>query len=530
MNALVRPKTFGTVTALATALMALACDRAGRFDRPLAVGDAIALDQVVVWPLAGPPALAVHAPARDATAFFELAAPVTVARATHAGDTLLAVDEAGRATTLRFNADGAPIDRQDVDLGAAFTSIALTPDDRYAVFMHGPGGGSGAVVRNANELAVLDLDRPTGVDNPRRRTLKSFGAGVRALALPAAGAVADGLRPLAFALSDRYLAIFDLSLPEADEVIVYFTLEGEARDVVPASVQPVPGDETHPPGALVRAWGSPDLYLLSFPNDAPADVVPRPTLNVLPGSPALVDALPHRTPDGLRVFSLEGRTLAVIHPETGARRGVTLGFEGAALVPYAGAGGEPSALIWGRGAEQVAYVRLDDLEASGSRAVRTLTLEGGLSDLLPVPGRAAAVGILPARLVVLDFPGESATPFDVGGVLTGAESSPSWDDPAPTPGSGVVTDGASVFAVMRAASDGRHHLIHLDLGVDGSGGGARAVSLAKGGHPMLVPGAARLVVDHRTTAGTISVVATDAGPDARADLRRSLFLTEVLGR
>lgn len=529
MNALVRPSSF--VMALTAALLALvACGRADRFDRPLAVGEAVALDQVVAWPLAGPPALAVHAPARDATAFFELEAPAVTVRATHAGDALLAVDEAGRATILRFDAEGAPTERQDVDLGAAFTRIELTPDDRYAVFMHGPGGGSGAVVRNANELAVLDLDRPIGADNPRRRTLKSFGSGVRALALPAAGAVADGDRPLAFALSDRYLALFDLSLPEADEVVVYFTLEGEARDVVPVSVEPVPGDATHPPGALVRAEGSDDLYLLSFPNDAPTDVVPRPTLNVLPGSPALVDALPHRTPDGLRVFSLEGRTLAVIHPETGARRGVTLGFEGAALLPYAGAEGAPSALVWGRGAEQVAYVRLDDLEASGSRAVRTLTLEGGLSDLLPIPGRAAAVGILSARLVVLDFRGESATPFDLGGVLVGAESSVYWDDPSPGAGSGVVTDGASVFAVMRAAVDGRHHLIHVDLGDDGRAGGARALPLANGGKPLLVPGAGRLVVDHGTTAGTISVVATDAGPDARADLRRSLFLTEVLGR
>jgi hypothetical protein len=527
MTALVRPLSFASVSVL---LALMGCGRAERFERPLAVGDAIALEHVVAWPLAGPPALAVHAPARDATAFFDLEAPVVAARATHAGNALLAVDEAGRATILRFDAEGAPSGRQDVDLGAAFSSIELTPDDRFAVFMHGPGGAGGAVVRNANELSVLDLDRPVGADNPRRRTLKSFGSGLRALVLPAPGSVADGARPLAFALSDRYLAIFDLSLPEADEVVVYFTLEGEARDVVPVSVLPVPGDDAHPPGALVRAQGSDDLYLLSFPAEAPSKAVPRPTLNVLPGSPALVDALPHRTPDGLRIFSLEGRTLAVVHPETGARRGVTLTFEGAALVPYAGVAGEPSALIWGRGAAQVAYVRLDALEASGSRAVRTLTMEGGLTDLLPIPGRAAAVGIESTRLVVLDFPGESATPFDLGGVLVGAESSVYWDEPAPVDGAGVVTDGASVFAVMRAAATGAHHLIRIEIGDDGVGGGAQAIPLTMGGAPLLVPGADRLVIDHGTTAGTISVLSTDAGAETRADVRRSLFLTEVLDR
>jgi hypothetical protein len=277
--------------------------------------------------------------------------------------------------------------------------------------------------------------------------------------------------------------------------------------------------------------GSDDLYLLSFPAEASATAVPRPTLNVLPGGPLLVDAITHRTPDGLRVFTLGGSFLSVVHPVTGARRAVGLSFFADAILPFEAEDGAPSAVLWGRGASQVAYVRLDELESAGSRAVRTLTLEGGLSGLVPIPGRAVAVGLQPARMVVLDFPAETATPYDLGGMILGEASGAYWDaDELETGGeAAVVTDGTSAFAVMLSDDGQTYHIVRVDVG-GAAGAVATAIPLRTAGRPIVVPGAGRLVIDHGTTAGTISVVATDAAPDARADVRRSIFLTEVLDR
>ena len=304
--------------------------------------------------------------------------------------------------------------------------------------------------------------------------------------------------------------------------------------MVPVAVTPVPvapdaGTDAAVPGALVRAAGTDNLFLLSFDPAAAADEVPMPVLNVLPGGPGVTDTLPLVTPRGLRVFTLGGQTLAAVDPATGARKGVTLPFSGRHLVPYVGADGAQQALVWTEKANAVAFARLDEVEQARGRAVSVLTLQSGVDALLPIPGRAAAVAVNATRLVILDFVDQTATPFDIGGSLGGTYSDNSYEyGYAETridtkDAIRISDDGAFLFAAVEANGP-RAVAIDLETGAAGS------VSLERQGRLLLLPGADRLVVDHADALGAVSVLPAGALDDAEVERHTDLFLTEVFSR
>jgi hypothetical protein len=520
----------------AMALLA-ACDRADVWERQLSAGDAVALERVIAWPVPGRREVVLYAPGPDVVDHAALDAAPRRLLAGPDGRSLLALDEAGGATLLRFTERGTVEKRVDYDLGAVFTGVEWAADGRYAVFHHGgasAGDTAGEVVRNPNEIAILDLGAGAGASNPVRRTLRSFGAGPRAIVLSGPGEIGGAERRFAWALSDRYLALFDLARPTAAEVIVRFTLAQETREVVPVSVEAVPGVDGGAPGALVRAAGTDDLFLLSFADDAAPDVVPKPVLNALPGSASLSDTLSIVTSAGLRIFTLAGNQLAAVDPATGGRKGVTLPAYGGHLVPFRGEDGAPQALIWAEGQATVAFARLDEVEQARGRAVTVLTLENGIERLVPVPGQAAAVAVSTARLVVLDFRAQTATPFDIGGTITGYGGYDGYSDeygnPYPTPSGDesvqVSGDGKTVYAMVSAESP---TLVSVDLET----GAAGAVELPETGRLMQLPGAGRVVVDHQDPLGSVTVLpngdlgSLDAG---ELETHTGLFLTEVLDR
>lgn len=519
------------------AAMALlsACDRADVWERPLSAGEAVSLERVVAWPVAGRREVVLYAPGPDVVDRAALDAAPRRLLAGPDGRSLLALDEAGGATLLRFTERGTVEKRVDYDLGAVFTGVEWAADGHYAVFHHGgssAGDTAGEVVRNPNEIAILDLEAGASDTNPVRRTLRSFGAGPRAIVLSGPGEIGGAERRFAWALSDRYLALFDLARPTAAEVIVRFTLPQETREVVPVSVEAVPGVDGGAPGALVRAAGTDDLFLLSFGDDAAPDTVPKPVLNALPGSASLSDTLSVVTAAGLRIFTLAGNQLAAVDPATGGRKGVTLPAYGGHLVPFTGEDGNPQALIWAEGQATVAFARLDEVEQARGRAVTVLTLENGIERLVPVPGQAVAVAVSTARLVVLDFRAQTATPFDIGGSISGYGGGyydeygnlypPSNDDESVQ----VARDGKTVYAMVSAESP---TLVSVDLAT----GAAGSIELPESGRLMQLPGAGRIVVDHLDPLGAVTVLpdgdlgGLDAGD---AETHTGLFLSEVLDR
>ena len=505
--------------------MVWGCDRAAVWDRPLGVGDSVAVQGAVIWPVTGREELALYRPGADVISFEALSAAPTQVLVTEDKAGALALDDAGGVTALRFKADGQLDRRTDYDLGQPFSNVVLSADGRFAVFHHGDGASGSAIV-NPNEIAILDLNSPAGDANPVRRTLRSFGAGLRSVVLSGPGEIGGAERRLAWALSDRYLALFDLNAPTADEVVVHFTLPADTREVVPTRVQPVPSASGGPPGALVQAAGTADLFLLSFPADAAPNIVPKPTMEVLPAGSGASDVLPVITPAGLRIMALNGHSISAIDPVTGNRKDTPLPVYATQFVPYTGADGAHQALLWNPGQGAVVFARLDEVEQARGRALETLALEGSIEQLLPVPNEARAVAVQSNRLAILDFEARGATPFDLGGSFASNDySDPYSDGPAYSPEIALSSDGRQVFALVWGDSP---TLVDIDLhtGTPGS------VPLPAGGRMLIVPGSRSVVIDHRDQAGDVTVL--PQGPlDAEktsVETHEDLFFSEVLDR
>lgn len=514
----------------AVALFGLAstgCERDAVWSRELGAGESVALERSVVWPVAGRRELAFFSPTANVVRTETMGdVPQTLA-VTGAGRTLVALDAAGGVAVVTFDDVGRFVGRVDYALGSPFEALELSSDGAFAVFHHGgasPGTATGAVVRNPNEVAILDLTRPAAEDNPVRRTLRSFGAGLRRLVLSGPGEIGGTGRRLAWALSDRYLALFDLAHPNADEIVVRFTLAQDTREVVPTSVVPVPAEGDAPPGALVTASGTQDVYLLSFSEATPPDEVPRPVLNALPGGGGS-ESLALRVAGGLRVFTAVGNVLSIVDPQTGGRKALTLPIRVEHIRPFVGADGAQQALLWADGGNAVVFARLDDIEAARGRALSVLTMEASISRLLPVPGVAEAVAISNSRLVLLDFRAQTATPFDIGGTF-GTPSGDAWYTGASELGADAIQiapDGSRLFALVQAASP-------TALSIDLATGTASSVELADGGVLRLLPGVRRLVVDHGDMLGAVTALPMDDLTGVEPETFDGLFLTEVLDR
>ncbi len=411
--------------ALWAALCALACDRPPGFDRPLDAAEPLVLDRHVVWPLVGQPALFTLDPATMATRFDPLPArPVLSAVSPDRGG-LLVLDDRPALSWFRVDAAG-PEAVFEAELTGRYGRIAFAPDQRRAVLFHG-GGSAGAVLQNPNQVAIVDLEAGRVVE----RTLRSFGDVPRAIVVSAEAAIAGSPRQLAWALSDRYLALFDLAAPEAEEVIVHLTLAGDTRSVAPTEVTLAEAGDGL--AAFVRASGADDIFALGFTDGQPG-VVPRPYLNQLPAGQRPSDFAVVEVEAGPRVFAVEPALpgVSVIEPTTAGRVAVTSDLPVSEILPFEAPREDGStghfALLWQTGAAGVVFADLDALEEHRGRALTPLVIGGALTHVRPIPGRRAAVARSgPSRVVMLDFDARTATPLDADSPIQSLIVAPEGD-------------------------------------------------------------------------------------------------------
>ena len=158
-------------------------------------------------------------------------------------------------------------------IGSPFDRIAVSPDGTRAVAYYSAGGEDpGGVFRNPNELAVIDLARPPGADNPALVTIRSFGAVPEGIELSPPMALAGSAdatpRTFAFILSADTLTVLDATHPDRREVSIRLDLGG-AR-VVPEQVVFAPGSAS----AYVRSAGARDVLQVALEAEAPDPTVP----------------------------------------------------------------------------------------------------------------------------------------------------------------------------------------------------------------------------------------------------------------
>ncbi len=112
------------------------------------------------------------------------------------------------------------------EIGSAFDRLAVSSDGSVAVAYFSSGGfdATTGVFRNPNELAIIDLNRPAGDDNPTLRTVRSFGSAPDGVVLSPPmripGAADDTPRVFAFLLAENTLTLLDATNPARREVTI----------------------------------------------------------------------------------------------------------------------------------------------------------------------------------------------------------------------------------------------------------------------------------------------------------------------
>jgi hypothetical protein len=288
-------------------------------------------------------------------------------------------------------------------IGSPFDRLAVAADGSLAVaYFSDAGPDADGVFRNPNELAVIDLARPPGGDNPVLKTVRSFGAAPDGVVLSPPMAIPDAAdgspRTFAFILAADTVTILDASHPLRREVSIRLDLGDE--QVRPREVVFDPGTAT----AYLRSDNARDVLEVRIGAEEPAAGDPedndfRPALAELGagGGPADIavwdDAFARRfviaaTPNTGEVVVIDaatGQFTAVATPDPIDR--ILLFPTDAAQVPH-------TALLASLGGRlpRVHLLGLEGLTEDLVRAdLRTIELERPVLDVVPVPGRELAM-------------------------------------------------------------------------------------------------------------------------------------------
>lgn len=156
------------------------------------------------------------------------------------------------------------------EIGSPFDRLAVSSDGTVAVAYFSSGGFDAAsgVFRNPNELAVIDLTRAAGDDNPTLRTVRSFGAAPDGVVLSPPmiipGAEDQTPRTFAFILAQGTLTLLDATNPERREVSIRLD-DGSGTSVRPREVVFAPLSAT----AYLRSDNANDVLSVFITGEAP---------------------------------------------------------------------------------------------------------------------------------------------------------------------------------------------------------------------------------------------------------------------
>ena len=319
-------------------------------------------------------------------------------------------------------------------IGSPFDRIAVSPDNKTAIaYFSASGPDEAGFFRNPNELAIIDLTRPPGGDNPTLRTLRAFGAVPEGISLspPMTVPGTDGARTFAFILSANNLTILDTSHPTRREISVRLDLGGPA--VVPREVVFAPKTAS----AYVRSDNARDVLqviLESVPQSGDGNDF-RPNLAELGAGGGPTDIAVYDDAAGKRyILATTPNTgeIVVIDADTGQFRSVPLAepLDRILLFPT-GADVPPHKALFAGIAKALPRVHVLDLEHINDpltqASLRTIKLEKPVRDVVPVPNRDLALLVHDdARTVLglLDIGTESTSPLLGVGKLDSYDFSP----------------------------------------------------------------------------------------------------------
>ncbi len=164
-----------------------------------------------------------------------------------------------------------PRERRFYPLSGAFDRIAVSPSGTYAVAYYSANQTSQEILRNPNEVALLDLTQDPGPENPVLRTVRSFGSAPLGVIFSPEMNVPPPEGPsrtLAVVLAENYLTFLDMNNRSRSEITVPLTKPDAATTVTPREVLFSQATGT----VFVRADGAADIFAISLlPRDPQAE-------------------------------------------------------------------------------------------------------------------------------------------------------------------------------------------------------------------------------------------------------------------
>jgi hypothetical protein len=311
-------------------------------------------------------------------------------------------------------------------LSEALAGLALDPRGDWAVLY--ADSSSDALVRNPNELLLVDLNAPPSASNPHPHTLRSFGGRPQRFTFTDPLNLPGGTRRLLVVETELDVAIVDLLRPETPEITFPLTSGQDTRQLRPAGVVISDGEAAASDDARIAIRLANDNTVL-LAQMVPADGRDfRPDLNLIDVGGLAADAAFVRTDGGalaLAVLVPQRSTAVLIDPLTSRTQDVALPapYQRLSLVTAvagaAGTGAAPPidvALLWDGSARGggVSFWELGRTAGAPYRSVESVGVTTGVTSVVDVAGKHPELKILgtkEAAFFLLDLKTRTSAPF-----------------------------------------------------------------------------------------------------------------------
>ena len=313
-------------------------------------------------------------------------------------------------------------------LSQPLAGLALDPRGEWAVVY--ADQTSGALVRNPNELLLVDLRPAAGPDSLYPHTLRSFGGQPQRFTFTGELNLPGGARRLLVVETEQDVAVLDLLHPKDTEITIQLTSGQDTRQLHPAGIAVTDGAPAATDDARIA------IRLANDPTIIMAQLVPgtgrdfRPDLNLTDVGGLASDAAFVRTDGGVLALAVlvPSRSKAVlIDPSTSVTVDVALPApygrlslvtdQAAPTAAAAGATGVDVALLWNAGAGNsggVSFWELGKTAGQPYRSVETVGVTTGVTSVLNVGGKHPELKILgtnAATFFLLDLKSRTSAPF-----------------------------------------------------------------------------------------------------------------------
>jgi hypothetical protein len=315
------------------------------------------------------------------------------------------------------------------EFDAPFNSLTQSDDGRRVFLFFDPdaAGESDTLLQNQSEVAIVDLDAPPGEENPKLRTLDSFGDVPRQAVFSPPMQVAGSERELAVVLFDSDIAIWDMTHIDRPAYTVRLASGSGAVQLE----QVIFGVDE--PNVYLRGSASDTVFLIGLvPAGADRENDFQPVVNhliagaqpsdfTLYDEPAMSDAStnPHR------LFVVASGSASALVVDTASNHDTTIPLPAAmsSILRFDGNPDDPErALLYREGSNSVVFVDLEGLEDGRGRNVEQVTLRSAYGRVVKLSETLALLIHQGQGLSLLDLAERTVQPMQSSQNLVSSEA------------------------------------------------------------------------------------------------------------